>query len=82
MRVSDRLGRPESGDLHPREQERLTAMVSRADALSMALYVLIASGVPDGAAKADALAALGEMHEEAREALCRYRVEVGLEVKA
>ena len=32
-RVRDRMNRPESGDLHPREEERLTAMMNRRHAL-------------------------------------------------
>ena len=83
-RVQDRLGRPESGELHPREEERLKGMLRRCDALSNAWVVMhdhdprrvAATPRPDHFAE---LAILEGLRNEANEALTRYKLEIGLE---
>jgi hypothetical protein len=76
-RVADWLDRPESGDLHPREDERLTAMMNRCDALGTARWIVEERDLPNTVAKTITLQVLKEL-EEASQHFERYRREVGL----
>ena len=77
-RVADRLGRPESGDLRPRERERLTEMMNRSDVLNNAYHTVERDDWPDEERNRETLEILKEMQQEANEYFLRYRWEVGL----
>ena len=77
-RVEERLSRPEGEKLHPRERERLTAMMNRCDALSNAYCVVEAASIENADLKANTLKVLKAMRGEANEQLSRYRIECGI----
>ena len=77
-RAQDRLSRPEGETLHPREHERLEAMLRRSDALGNAYWKIFAEDWPAAENKAAILDTLKEMREEADEAFDRYRAECGI----
>ena len=77
-RVEDRLSRPEGEKLYPREAERLTAMMTRCDALTNAYSIVEAASIENVQMKASMLEVLEEMRGEAREQFKRYRVECGI----
>jgi hypothetical protein len=67
-RAEDRLSRPETGGLHPRERERLLRLEARYEALT----------VDRGELSAEAQEALEGLRREAEESLWRYRAETSL----
>jgi hypothetical protein len=73
------IARPEGAELHPREEERLTALLHRCDALNNAYWTVFEErGRNNEETRAEILEVLGELKEEAGEAFDRYRREVGL----
>jgi hypothetical protein len=78
-RVYDRLSRPEGERLHPRERERLEAMIKRSDALSNAYHAIEEQNWKGGESQRKrALEVLREMGGEVDEQFDRYRVECGI----
>jgi hypothetical protein len=77
-RARDRAERPEGAELHPREEERLTRLLRRSDALNTACVELEDAQLADQM-KADTLEVLRPLRDEANEAFARYRLEIGLE---
>jgi hypothetical protein len=77
-RAYDRANRPEGAELHPREEERLKALMRRCDALSNAYHTLLEEDWVYRTHQEETLAALKEMLDEANEAFRSYRREVGL----
>jgi hypothetical protein len=77
-RARDRAERPEGVRVSPREDERLMALMRRADALANACAAMEdwSSGSPEYLARY--LGVLTEMRTEAHEAFLRYRREIGL----
>jgi hypothetical protein len=75
-RARDRAERPE-GELHPRERERLSALLTRSDALSNAIVARLDQDSPKRHGYAKQMAVLEEMRREADEALERYKAEIG-----
>ena len=78
-RVQDRLARPEGETLHPREHERLMAMIARCDALDAAYWTVSGQDWQNVEKKTSTLAGLQAMREEAHAQFDRYRAECGLE---
>jgi hypothetical protein len=76
-RATDRLQRPEGEELHPRERERLDAMLMRSNALSNAIAVRVNHDNAERLGYAEEMAILEEMRREADEALERYKLEIG-----
>jgi hypothetical protein len=76
-RSTDRLHRPEGEELHPRERERLEAMLMRSNALSNAIAVRVNHDNPGRYGYTEEMAVLEELRREADEALERYKAEVG-----
>jgi len=77
-RAQDRLERPEGAEVHPRERERIMAMIRRCDALGTATWIVEEATIPNTAAKAATVSQLEELGREASEAFRRYRLECGL----
>jgi hypothetical protein len=77
-RAQDRVERPEGVQLSPREDERLMALMRRADALANACAAMEdwSSGSPEYLARY--IGVLTEMRTEVHEAFLRYRRELGL----
>jgi hypothetical protein len=77
-RTQDRAERPEGVQLSEREDERLMALMRRADALANACDAMehCSSDSPEYLARY--IGVLTEMRTEAHEAFLRYRREVGL----
>ena len=69
---------PENVKLRPEEEERLRALLRRADALGFARDAVLDKewGYPE--TKAEMLETLEEMKEEAEESFRRYKREVGI----
>jgi len=78
-RATDRAERSgaEGEELHPRERERLSAMLTRSDALSNAIAARVDHDHPERSGYAKQMAVLEELQREANEALERYKAEVG-----
>jgi hypothetical protein len=77
-RARDRAERPEGVEVSEREDERLTALLNRDDALSNALATIENHPCPSKRAQLQMLEVLGELKREASEAFLRYRREIGL----
>jgi hypothetical protein len=63
--------------MHPRERERLDAMLMRSNALSNAIAVRMNHDNPERCGYTEEMAVLEEMRREADEALERYKEEIG-----
>jgi len=77
-RAEDRLSKPEGSDLHPREEGRLSRLLTRDDVLGNAYYAVKKEKGTDPEMKALTLEVLEEMHKEASEQFQLYRQEVGI----
>jgi hypothetical protein len=77
-RAYDRANRPKGAELAPREEERLRRLMRRSDALNHAYQEVLEEEWVNLEGKAEVLATLQEMKDEAHEAFRRYRLEVGL----
>jgi hypothetical protein len=64
-RAQDRTERPEGEELHPRERERLEAMLTRSDALSNAIVARLDHDSPKRRGYVKQMAVLEEMRREA-----------------
>jgi hypothetical protein len=76
-RAQDRVERPEGVEVSPRERERVSALLTRSDALSNAIGVRERYDTPERLGYAEEMAILEEMRREADEALERYKGEIG-----
>jgi hypothetical protein len=75
-----RLNRPEGAELHPQEEERLRQLMRRSDTVTDAYFSIEdIESEANPARKAEMLAVLKDLMDEASEAYRRYKLEVGLD---